>query len=95
VVAAKPLGVETDTDWFSILSRWSGSSCRSRAGARANFSAPRRGGLGLMTVREITRAGLVITLVISQLVKPQAFAENGVVSCSSDQRGKIIKSLIC
>ena len=42
---------------------------------------------GLMTVRGITRAGLVRPLVISQLVKP--LAENGVVSCSSDQRGKI------
>jgi hypothetical protein len=27
--------------------------------------------------------------VISQLVIPQAFAKNGVVSCSIDQRGKI------
>jgi hypothetical protein len=38
-----------------------------------------------MTVREITRVGRVIPLVISQLVIPQAFAENGVVSCGSDQ----------
>jgi hypothetical protein len=44
---------------------------------------------GLMTVRGTTRAGLVVTLVFSQLVVPQAFAENGVVSCSRDQRGKI------
>ena len=42
-----------------------------------------------MTVREITRAGLVVTLVVSQLMIPQAFAKNGVVSYSSDQRGKI------
>ena len=44
---------------------------------------------GLMTVRGTTRAGLVRPLVISQLVIPQAFAKNSVVSCSSDQRGKI------
>ena len=42
-----------------------------------------------MTVREITRAGLVVTLVVSQLMIPQAFAKKGVASCSSDQRGKI------
>ena len=41
---------------------------------------------GLMTVRGTTRVGLVITLVISQLVISQAFAENGVVSSGSDQR---------
>jgi hypothetical protein len=41
-----------------------------------------------MTVREITCVRSR-TLVISQLVIPQAFAKNGVVSYSSDQRGKI------
>ena len=44
---------------------------------------------GLMTVRGTTRAGLVIPLVVSQLVIPQAFAENGVLSFCSDQRGKM------
>ena len=39
-----------------------------------------------LTVRGTTRAGLVITLVISQLVISLAFAENGVVPCSSEQR---------
>jgi len=64
-------------------------SWRPRMPARARIGNVCRGGLGLMTVREITRAGLVVTLVVSQLMIPQAFAKNGVASCSSDQRGKI------
>ena len=44
---------------------------------RENFVRSR--GLGLMTVRGTTRAGLVVTLVVSQLVIPQAFAKNGVM----------------
>jgi hypothetical protein len=57
-------------------------SWRPRMPARVRIRNVCRGGLGLMTVRGTTRAGLVVTLVVSQLVIPQAFAENGVVSCS-------------